>query len=359
MPVAKYKRDEKTRLYYTYEKTGFYYSDGKPKYKKLRAKTIARLDEKVKAFNEDQALQIEPSKITVDDWEKQWFSSYKGNCRETTKEFYGRLYQKHIKPKIGMMRVTDVKEIHVQAILTGMSKTHGEKTIKSVRSIPYSLFEKAMLNRMISLNPARKLTAVGKAPKRRRELAPEERSAYLAACKEHEFGAFAALVYFFGLRRGEAAALRGTDIHPNAVDINKQHTFPANHLPKLGPPKTAAGFRDIVIPDIARQYIDFEVLRSKGAELLFVGEDGNALTHSQLSTRWDSFISMAFPNGTEITEHYLRHNYCVMLFEAEVDLPTVQRLMGHDSMQTTVDVYAHYTDKMKASGIKKAAKLGG
>ena len=65
-----------------------------------------------------------------------------------------------------------------------------------------------------------------------------------------------------------------------------------------------------------------------------------------------------YTNGTDITEHYLRHNYCVMLFEAEVDLPTVQRLMGHDSMQTTVDVYAHYTEKMKVSGTKKAAKLG-
>jgi site-specific recombinase XerD len=61
---------------------------------------------------------------------------------------------------------------------------------------------------------------------------------------------------------------------------------------------------------------------------------------------------------TEITEHFLRHNYCVLLFEADVDLPTVQRLMGHDNLQTTLSVYTHYSDMMKASGENKAKKIG-
>jgi integrase len=276
MPIAKYKRDEKSGLYYTYEKTGFYYPNGKPKYQKLRAKTIARLDEKIKAFKEGQTLSLDISKITVDEWEKQWFNSYKNGCRENTKNFYKSLYRKHIKPKIGMMRITDVKEFHLQAILTGMSETHGVKTVQDVKSLLFGLFDKAVQNRMIPMNPAGRLRAAGKQQKRRRELTEAERKAYLQACKQHEFGTFAALLYFFGLRRGEAAALLGSDIEDSAISVNKQHTFPRNNRPTLGPPKTAAGYREVIIPDVAREYIDFDALRQdKGDAYLFSDGDGN------------------------------------------------------------------------------------
>ena len=358
MPVAKYKRDPKSKLYYTYEKTGQHYPNGKPKYQKLRAKTIARLDEKVTAFKENQALHVEPSKTTVDEWYEHWFAAYKSHCRDTTRLWYENLYSKHIKPSIGSMRVVDVREIHAQAILSNLSDSHAEKTVKSIRKILFELFDKARLNRMIPANPAEKLTATGRKTQQRRALTKSERKAYLQACKTHSFGEFAAMIYFFGLRRGEAAALLGSDIHVDFISVTKQHAFPGNSKPVIGPPKTAAGVRNIVIPDSARDYIDFNKLRKKGNKLLFSSENEMPLTYSRLYAKWSSFLDSAFPDGTEITEHYLRHNYCVLLFEAQVDLLTIQRLMGHDRLQTTVDIYAHYSESLKKTGEEKAAQIG-
>lgn len=39
--------------------------------------------------------------------------------------------------------------------------------------------------------------------------------------------------------------------------------------------------------------------------------------------------------------HDLRHSHASALIAAGVPLPVVQRRMGHESIQTTVDVYGH------------------
>lgn len=357
MPKSKYqkeKRKDGSTYYYTYEKTGLIKSDGKPEYKKLRAKTIAKLDEKVMEYRKNQAFGIELTNITVDEWKSQWFQSYKSACRASTKSFYESLYKKHIKPTIGQMRLNQVKEHACQKILNDMAKTHGEKTVASVRSILFSLFDKAQANHYIVVNPAQRLKVKGKPKKKRRELTTEERKKFLKACETHSFGEFAAFLYFFGVRRGEALAITKADITTDEININKQYTFPKNNSAELGEPKTEAGFRSIPIPIKARQYIDFSNLPDG---LLFANEDGTPYSYSQIIDRWNDFITFALGSDTEITMHCLRHNYCTMLFEQKVDLQTVKELMGHDDIQTTLSVYTHYTNKIAKHSKKRALKI--
>ena len=223
------------------------------------------------------------------------------------------------------------------------------------RSVLFSLFDKARMNRIIPFNPCEHLIATGAPQKLRRALSDEERTAYLKACREHEFGTFAAFLYFFGLRRGEALALTSADICDDKIIISKQLTFPDNNQPHLAAPKTAAGVREIPIPTKARFYINFNDIESG---YIFTGTTGKPLTYTELRRKWKSFLEYAFPEGTDITEHYLRHNYCSMLFENEVDLLTVKTLAGHESVSTTLEIYTHYTERMHKSASPKVISIG-
>lgn len=357
MPVSKYKK-EKCRdgyLYYTVVKTGFYNADGKPEYKKLRAKTIKALDEKVDAFKQDAIFGIQPSTLTVDQWYEQWFIAYKSGLRESTRNFYSSLYKTHISPKIGAVRVSQVQEIHCQRILSDISSTHSVKTVKGVRTILFCLFDKAQTNKLIVINPAAKLSIEGKPSKTRRALTAEERAAYLEACKTHPFGQFAAVLYFFGLRRGEALALTNKDIFDDYISITKQFSFSSNNQPMLSLPKTKTSIREIPIPDKARDYINFETLPDG---LLFCREDGRAYSYSEVCDRWNSFIKSALGQNTDITLHCLRHNYCTMLFECGADPVGAQELMGHSDPKTTLGIYTHFTKQLQKSNRDKVLKIG-
>ena len=105
MPIAKYKKEEKSGLYYTYEKTGLYRADGKPEYKKLRAKTIKALDEKVTAFKQGRSTVSE--QLTVDEWFTRWNEAFNANLRQNTRRNYDTLYRNHVAPYIGRMRVAE------------------------------------------------------------------------------------------------------------------------------------------------------------------------------------------------------------------------------------------------------------
>lgn len=355
MPIAKYKKDKSSGLYYTYEKTGCYKPDGTPEYKKLRAKTIAALDQKIREYREKAAYGVSDTNTTVDQWYERWIIAYKGTCRIQTQNWYRYLYTSHIKPSIGNIRLSDVKEHNLQQILSGMADSYAKKTIVDVRLILRSLFETAQHNKLIALSPAVHLTVGGRAPKPRRALTTAERKRYLTACSSHGFGQFAAFLYFFGLRRGEALALTGKDITRDHIHICKQHIFPGNNLPVVEITKTDAGVRDIPIPDAARRYIDFDSLPDG---LLFTDDTGKALSYSQIVDRWTSFLTAALGEETDITMHCLRHNYCTMLFEKKVDILTAKEYMGHEDIETTLKIYTHYTETLRRSGDKRVRMIG-
>lgn len=53
------------------------------------------------------------------------------------------------------------------------------------------------------------------------------------------------------------------------------------------------------------------------------------------------------PDFKRITSHGFRHTHCSLLFEAGATIKEVQERLGHENIQTTMDIYAHVTQKAK------------
>ena len=49
----------------------------------------------------------------------------------------------------------------------------------------------------------------------------------------------------------------------------------------------------------------------------------------------------------EFTAHQLRHTFCTRFCENETNLKVIQEIMGHSSIETTMDVYNEATEKKK------------
>lgn len=57
-----------------------------------------------------------------------------------------------------------------------------------------------------------------------------------------------------------------------------------------------------------------------------------------------------------LTAHVMRHGYATMLFEADVDVYTAQKYMGHADIQTTLRIYTHLRQRKQESSTAKLIK---
>lgn len=58
-------------------------------------------------------------------------------------------------------------------------------------------------------------------------------------------------------------------------------------------------------------------------------------------------------NIENLIPHELRHTFATILYENDIDTKVISALLGHKVDKKTIDIYAHVTNEMKISAIKK------
>jgi site-specific recombinase XerD len=146
------------------------------------------------------------------------------------------------------------------------------------------------------------------------------------------------LLYGTGLRRGELARLNLSDWSAEERTL------------KIDGRKTARE-RQVAVPELAWQCIEgylprrqnhLEQLGVRGEQALLVDKDGGRLSESAISRAVKRLARVAGVAG-ELTLRHLRHTCASDLLEKGVGLPQVQRLLGHQTISTTMR-YLHVAD---------------
>ena len=153
-----------------------------------------------------------------------------------------------------------------------------------------------------------------------------EVKALIAACDLLKHRLLIGLCYGCGLRCAEVRNLTvaAVDTERQMVHVrqgkgNKDRCLPMGTM-------LARGIRDYIAAEKPRKY-------------LFEGKDGNA--YSQRGTQWA--VSQAVKKAgvvKEVSVHTLRHTYATHLLEQGVNILTIQELLGHAQIETTM-VYLH------------------
>jgi integrase len=153
-----------------------------------------------------------------------------------------------------------------------------------------------------------------------------------------------------GARRGEVLALRWSDIQDGRAIITRSLTQTRQLLEFKGT-KTERP-RDVKVPESALAALDAHRKRQDefrqqfgrdyraDLDLIFANPDGEPLRPNSIS----SVVSLLFrrlglPKGASL--HSLRHSHGSHLVADGVPLPVVSERLGHSSVRTTADVYAH------------------
>ena len=306
--------------------------------------------------------------MTVKRWAAEWLETYKKpSVTDKTYKDYKLQIDNHITPAIGSYRVSEVKDIHLQKILNsrvGMSLS----TVRRLKLTIRSLFAQAKRSRLIMHDPSEYLIMPKTHEGTHRSITQFEREHFLKAAATHHAGLMYKTMLYCGLRTGEAAALSWNEVDFNAKVLHVRHAMESG-TGDMKEPKTAAGIRDVPIPDALLPELReaYDPARQFGP--VFTQQTtGKRHTETSRMKAWNSLkkeidISMGAKYGKvkakdgkmrmtkilsvvapDFVPYCLRHTYCTDLQNAGVPINVAKYLMGHTLLEMTARIYTH-TDK--------------
>lgn len=287
-----------------------------------------------------------------------------GLIKPATAEAYRGAVERYVRPVLGRRPVRDVSTRTVQALYTRLIRRGlAPSTVVQVHSLLSEAFADFAAKGAVERSPVEGVTVPSRAGAEAACLTREQAASVVAwaeaACTEPGGGwtrkaamervtaTAAALALASGLRCGEACGLRWLDVDLSKPSVFVRRTASEAGGLHLGPPKSAAGVRDVELPDewrgrlsdLAAWERDALGLDPSGTAPVLTA-DGKLLRPSALSRAFSAHRE-ALGLPASCTFHTLRHTHASLLLSEGVGVNRVSKRLGHASPATTLRIYAH------------------
>lgn len=365
MAKAKYSFNEKRKEWYTLVWDGTYTDAGQKHRKRVTSKkSSADLEKKVNALKRavEENEYTDYSSLTLGEYADQWLETAKSTRETNTKKMYQHVIGSCFK-EYRDIPMKDITHSHFQQIIN--SNQNHPRLCQTISMTFKQIIKSAVRDRILPRSAVSDITEDISLPKykkpQKRPLSAIEKEAIEKADLDPRKRAFVSLLFYCGLRRGEALALRPEDFNweKKTVSISKAWI----DTPDIKPyPKSENGIRIIPLPDAAIDKIKPFVDSETG--YIFHGQDTEIMTPAAYRRLWDSILcSLNMAVGydpqkkkdreekqiTDLTAHVFRHNYCTELCYQIPTISTkmVAQLLG-DNEKMVLDVYSHILAEKEA-----------
>jgi integrase len=271
----------------------------------------------------------------------------------------------YLDPELLAMPIEEINPLHLNREWKRLLKCGGHtrkqksprpmsaKTVRSIAGVVSSAFTRAIRWGLISANPVTN----SEPPRVNKHLAialtPAQQAMVLASAS----GPWCMRTYLqvaaaTGCRRGELLALRWSDIVDGGAMITRSLTQTRQILDfkgtKTEQPRPVALPASAVIALNAHRRQQDEFRRRFGPDyrtdldLIFANPDGTPLKPDSVSASVSAlFKRLKIPKPKGAALHLLRHTHTSHLLASGVPLPVVSARLGHSSIRTTQEIYAH------------------
>lgn len=311
---------------------------------------------------------------------QQWFdNSYKDTVQSSTLYKTKQIFDCHILPEIGDMKINQITSEFLQPIVDQWANKYTKLNI--ISRYADRVFKYAYTIKIINADPfdhvllpkRNKHQAINRKPKNNffstTEL--EKFTKYLINnTKSDNSGTigFTQAVFFIimaytGMRKGELLALEWSDINfdQQTIDINKTVVTDENGKQRTQPPKWNS-FRVISYNSLIAKYLSEYRKYQSNTTLLFPNHQAGIWRNlgkpnvwlrsiiNQGTADFQKIYQMTKDNYYrefvhQITPHGLRHTHATWIFEKNnrITPKAVQQRLGHKNISVTLDIYTHVT----------------
>lgn len=361
---------------------------------------------------------IKPNNITVSEYLDKWLEIKKSRLAPKTYHSYKSEIDRHIKPKIGKIRLQLLDAMTLQEYYSSMEtsgriiaepkkgKGGKKKEVERKKDVPPGLSQRtvnyhhkimsaalkqAVKWKYISTNPAAYVDVPTFEKKEMQVLYKGELEKFLKLIESHMDYRVIFVAVMTGMRQGEVLGLRWQDIDLDYGMINVRQQL--QYVPKQGwffkKPKSKKSTRSIpmqlplnkLFRDIKKEQTECrlqeeeKLLQSKNSQQTdeldendykTVYDDKDLILCQPNGKNWDAnkvtnrFKDLVIAFGRpELRFHDLRHTFAALALAAGITMDKLQRIMGHESITTTIDMYGHFSPETLSAEMKKLSQYLG
>ncbi len=286
----------------------------------------------------------------IDDWIAKSLAA--SDRRQATKDLYASIARTHLVPTLGTVRLDKLRPSDVEALIAAKrAQGLAPSTVRTIYTVLRAALDIAVRDGLVRRNVTLAIRRPAAVRTEAAYLARAQAERLLEAIRGDRLEAFYRLLLATGLRRGEALALRWTDVDLDAATVRVRWTLTRTSRGlELGEPKTEKSRRTVPLPRTAvdtlrahrvAQAAERLALGPAWTEhgLVFPSEIGTPLDPRNVSARFQRLTRGAGLEGVSL--HTLRHSAASLLLAAGTHTKVVQEHLGHSSYAITADIYSH------------------
>lgn len=329
-------------------------ADGKPIFCSIYGKSYNEVKKQLIIIKSTLYRHEDPKRIwahskTMADWLEYWLETLiRPNIKANTYLGYRRSIEKHIFPLMGQQEIRKLTAHTIQMAANTLAERLAPGTLHGVFRLLKAALLAAQEQGMLSKSPYTNIKLPKLRNKRPRVLTEQEQERLARHSLLQEDYAYLFCLYT-GLRVGELAALRWEDIDFENNMLYVKHSVMrlplgtrkgAKSTLTIGNPKSESSIREIPLPLFL-----MELLRKQKSqncsEFIFQGRKGGCIDPRTMQKRLEKICKQSNLKGVHM--HTLRHTFATRCLENGVRYEILSELLGHASVQITLNHYVHCT----------------
>lgn len=355
------------------------YIDRFGKQRSVYGKTITEVGRKQreKIFENEKQINVIDTKMTLDEWYDKWITVCKKHCRTTTKRTYAIQYNR-LRESLGWRKLTSLNLIVLQ---DAFNELGSDKSRSDCKALLVDILNRAVEADLLLKNPAIGINPIiaGRGKSEKRILSREEMEILLENSQGGMMYPIFVVALGTGMRIGEILGLTWDCVDFDNRVITVKQTLA--YLPGDGhnaqyefhQPKTQAGFRKIPMikkvydvlayqqtyrKDIATRFSPREGFEN----LVFTSKTNNPINAANVKDSINYIVARINRENPDqffehLTPHGLRHTFATNCIENGMEPKILQKILGHNSLQMTMDLYCHVRESTLTDEMERIANF--
>lgn len=277
--------------------------------------------------------------------------------RSRTRAHYRSMLDRLILPELGDAKIVTLTPARVREWHADLGDDRPTRNAHAY-ALLHAICATAVQDEVLDANPCRIRAAMQTSRRREVDILTPTEVNRLAAKMPPELRASVLVAAWCGLRWGETSELRRKDVSDDhsVLRIRRAVTYRGGRF-EVGPPKTAAGVRDVTVPPHIRPTLKAHLrnhVGRSGDALLFGDGDGGHLRADRYRTHWEKArAGIGKPN---LRVHDLRHVGSVLAAQSGATTAELMHRLGHATPAMALK-YQHVAEGRDAEIARRLSKL--